>query len=103
MANGFLWAADHGADVANLRYGLSTDSSTINNAAQYLRSKGGLAVVVAGNNNTDRCRRDTAVSLHRQQPEMLQCGYLYPHLQLEYPQIKRQSFDQGGRQGCGRA
>ena len=54
MANGFLWAADHGADVANLSYGLSTDSSTINNAAQYLRNKGGLAVAAAGNNNTDR-------------------------------------------------
>ena len=54
MANGFLWAADHGADVANLSYGLSTNSSTINNAAQYLRNKGGLAVAAAGNNNTDR-------------------------------------------------
>jgi hypothetical protein len=54
MANGFIWAADHGADVANLSYGLSTNSSTINNAAQYLRSKGGLAVAAAGNNNTDR-------------------------------------------------
>ena len=42
--SGFLWAADHGADVANLSYGLSTNSSTINNAAQYLRSKGGLAM-----------------------------------------------------------
>jgi thermitase len=54
MAEGFLWAADHGADVANLSYGLSSNSSTINNAAQYLRSKGGLAVVAAGNNNLDR-------------------------------------------------
>jgi hypothetical protein len=54
MASGFLWAADHGADVANLSYGLSAYSSTINNAAQYLRSKGGLAVAAAGNNNTDR-------------------------------------------------
>ncbi|MDB4409296.1 S8 family serine peptidase [Gammaproteobacteria bacterium] len=54
MAEGFLWAADHGADVANMSYGLSTNSSTINSAAQYLRSKGGLAVVAAGNDNMDR-------------------------------------------------
>ena len=54
MAEGFLWAADHGADVANMSYGLSTNSSTINSAAQYLRSKGGLAVVAAGNDNIDR-------------------------------------------------
>ena len=54
MASGFIWAADHGADVANLSYGLSSNSSTINNAAQYLRSKGGLAIHAAGNNNTDK-------------------------------------------------
>ena len=54
MASGFIWAADHGADVANLSYGLSSNSSTINNAAQYLRNKGGLAVAAAGNNNIDR-------------------------------------------------
>jgi hypothetical protein len=54
MADGFIWAADHGANVANLSYGLSTNSITINNAAQYLRSKGGLAVAAAGNDNIDR-------------------------------------------------
>ncbi|GMQ87344.1 MAG: hypothetical protein BMS9Abin08_0545 [Gammaproteobacteria bacterium] len=54
MANGIIWAADHGADVANLSYSLSTDSITINNAAQYMRSKGGLTVVAAGNDKIDR-------------------------------------------------
>lgn len=48
IANGLVWAADHGADVANIIYGV-TNSSTISNAAQYMRQKGGLVVAAAGN------------------------------------------------------
>lgn len=54
MAAGFIWAADHGADVANLSYGLSAYSNTLNNALQYLRNEGGVAVAAAGNENTDK-------------------------------------------------
>lgn len=53
MANGILWAADHGADVVNISYDVSTGGSTLNNAAQYFRGKGGVTVVAAGNANTD--------------------------------------------------
>lgn len=52
VARGLTWAADQGADVANISYGVS-NSSTVANAAQYMRSKGGLVVVAAGNNGTD--------------------------------------------------
>ena len=53
LANGVLWAADHGARVANISYELSNPSSTLSNAAQYMRNKGGVVVVAAGNSNTD--------------------------------------------------
>lgn len=51
IANGLMWAADHGARVANISYAVS-DSSTIKSAAQYMRNKGGLTVVAAGNDGT---------------------------------------------------
>lgn len=52
IANGLTWAADHGADVANISYAVS-GSATIKNAANYLRSKGGLVFVSAGNNGSE--------------------------------------------------
>jgi hypothetical protein len=52
MANGLTWAADHGARVANISYD-ATPSATVANAAAYMRSRGGLVVVAAGNSGTD--------------------------------------------------
>jgi hypothetical protein len=52
IARGLTWAADHGAKVANISYGV-TGSSAVATAAQYLRSKGGVVVVAAGNDSTD--------------------------------------------------
>lgn len=52
IARGLNWAANQGADVANISYSV-TSSSTIANAAQYMRSKGGLVVVAAGNDGVD--------------------------------------------------
>ncbi len=52
IARGLNWAADQGADVANISYGVS-NSSAVTNAAQYMRSKGGLVVVAAGNDGVD--------------------------------------------------
>lgn len=48
MAAGITWAADHGARVANLSYGVG-DSSTVQSAARYMRNRGGLVFVSAGN------------------------------------------------------
>ena len=50
IAEGINWAADHGAKVVNVSYAAS-GSSTIKSAAQYLRSKGGVVVVSAGNSS----------------------------------------------------
>lgn len=49
LASGFIYAADHGARVANASFLGLTDSSSTRSAAQYLKDKGGLAVVSGGN------------------------------------------------------
>lgn len=48
IAQGLTWAADNGADVANISYAV-TGSAAVQSAANYMRSKGGLVVVSAGN------------------------------------------------------
>ena len=49
MADGIVYAADHGARVANISYVDSCSSQVVNDAAQYMRSKGGVVVMSAGN------------------------------------------------------
>lgn len=51
IARGIYWAADNGAKVANLSYG-GVDSITVQSAANYMRSKGGVVVMSAGNSGT---------------------------------------------------
>ena len=53
MASGVTWAADHGARVVNISYGNAPTSSALQSAANYLRGKGGLLFVSAGNNARD--------------------------------------------------
>lgn len=53
MASGLTWAADHGARVANISYASVPSSLSVQSAANYLRSKGGLLFVSAGNYNRD--------------------------------------------------
>mgnify|MGYP003602636505 CR=1 FL=1 len=48
MANGVRWAADHGARVINLSYS-GAQYATIDQAAQYARSKNSLLFMAAGN------------------------------------------------------
>lgn len=45
------WAADRGASVANISFAGVSGSSTVQSAAQYLKNKGGLTVVAAGNSS----------------------------------------------------
>ena len=52
IARGVTWAADQGARVANISYG-ATPSSAISSAARYMKDRGGLVVVSAGNTGTD--------------------------------------------------
>lgn len=48
IAQGLIWAADHGARVANISYAAS-GSLSIQDAGAYMRSLGGLVTVSAGN------------------------------------------------------
>lgn len=59
IANGLTWAADHGAQVANISFDMLTTSSSVSSAAQYMNSKGGVVVVAAGNSGTDRGYSDS--------------------------------------------
>lgn len=65
VAEGLTWAADNGADIANISYNGVSGSSTIQNAAQYMKNKGGLVVVAAGNNGIDEniAASDTLISV----------------------------------------
>jgi len=53
MASGVTWAADHGARVVNISYANVPSSSAVQSAANYLKGKGGLLFVSAGNYNRD--------------------------------------------------
>ena len=53
IASGLTYAADHGARVANVSYAGVAASSSVQSAAQYMKSKGGLVFVSAGNNGVD--------------------------------------------------
>ena len=64
MIAGVLWAADHGADVVNISYDIGGNSSSLNDAAQYLRNKGGVLVMSAGNSNADNGAGDNPYIIH---------------------------------------
>lgn len=63
MANGLTWAADHGADVANISFSNVFKSTTMQSAAQYLRNKGGQVVVSANNNGKDEQTANTGTMI----------------------------------------
>jgi len=57
IVDGLTWCADQGAKVANLSYAVAK-YAVINDAAQYLRDRGGLLVVAAGNSATNHSISD---------------------------------------------
>lgn len=50
IAAALIWAADHGARVANVSFNIDF-SSTVTSAAKYFMSKGGVVTMSAGNNS----------------------------------------------------
>lgn len=64
IASGLTRAADYGARVANISYGVS-GSSTVQSAAQYMKNKGGVTVVSAGNTGVlvSTAASDTMISV----------------------------------------
>jgi thermitase len=61
IAQGINWAADKGAKVANVSYNGVSGSSTVQSAANYMRSKGGVVVVAAGNSGGLESMRPTTI------------------------------------------
>src|SRR5438477_3495439 len=53
IASGLVWAADHGARVANMSWAGTADSSTMQSATNYAHSKGMVMTAAAGNSNCD--------------------------------------------------
>ncbi|RJG11802.1 S8 family serine peptidase [Massilia cavernae] len=53
VASGLTWAADHGARIANVSFSGVAGSATVQSAAQYMKNKGGLVFVSAGNAGVD--------------------------------------------------
>ncbi|QOL48714.1 S8 family serine peptidase [Massilia litorea] len=53
IASGITYAADHGARVANVSFVGIAGSSAVKSASNYMKSKGGLVFISAGNNNVD--------------------------------------------------
>ena len=49
IANGILWAADHGARVVNLSFNGIAGNATIRSAAEYATNRGTLVVAASGN------------------------------------------------------
>jgi len=52
IANGIIYAADHGAKVANVSFAIYAGDSTITSAAQYMYNHGGWVVAAGGNSGT---------------------------------------------------
>lgn len=51
LAAGVTWAADHGARVASVSY-MGADTGLMINAGKYIRDRGGVLVMAAGNTNS---------------------------------------------------
>ena len=60
VASGITYAADRGARIASISYSGAAGSASVISAADYMRSKGGLVFVSAGNANTNPGYADTA-------------------------------------------
>jgi subtilisin family serine protease len=54
VAQGVIWAADHGANVINMSLGNYAEAQFLHDAIKYAHDKGVLVVAASGNDNTDR-------------------------------------------------
>ncbi len=54
IANGIIWAADHGANVINMSLGASSGSSAVSDAVTYAWNHDVVVVAAAGNSSTDQ-------------------------------------------------
>ncbi len=53
IVQGLVWASDNGVRVANVSFGGAVGILSVQNAAQYMKDKGGLVIAAAGNTGTE--------------------------------------------------
>jgi hypothetical protein len=63
ISQGLIHAADNGARVANVSFLGVTSSLTVQNAAQYMKNKGGLVIVSGGNTGTQQTYASTTTMI----------------------------------------
>jgi subtilisin family serine protease len=61
LANGMVWATDHGARVLNVSLGGPSDDLTVTAAAQYAQAHGALVVAAAGNDSSSTLQYPAAL------------------------------------------
>jgi subtilisin family serine protease len=60
IVQGLVWASDNGVRVANISFGGAAGILSVQNAAQYMKDKGGLVVVSAGNTGSEQTTAPTS-------------------------------------------
>ena len=61
VAQGIIWAADHGADVVNMSLGINEPSEVLTNAVLYALSKNVVLVATMGNKNVEAPRYPASI------------------------------------------
>lgn len=56
IADGLIWAADHGADVVNMSLGTYTEEKTLGEAVKYALGKNVVLIATMGNDNMEKRR-----------------------------------------------
>ncbi|MBI2774120.1 MAG: S8 family serine peptidase [Chloroflexi bacterium] len=76
VANGMIWAVDHGARIVNLSLGSAFDSPTLRSAVTYATQRNVLVVSAVGNCGTsgDRCTSLNELQYPAAYPEVLAVG-----------------------------
>jgi len=92
VLNGVLWAADHGADVANMSLGSSFAKAGngrfigfVNRVFNYAASKGMLIVVAAGNAGADLDHNGNVENAYCNMPQVLCVSAVGPALSTDNP------------------
>jgi len=103
VLNGVLWAADHGADVANMSLGSSFAKAgngrflaLINRTFNYAASKGMLIVVSAGNAGADLDRDGNVENTYCNVPQVICVSSVGPALATDNPSMAA-SYSNFGR------
>lgn len=107
VANGIRWAADHGAQVANLSLGSDSRSSVIQDATEYAYQKGMVVVAAAGNSGRSvgypaGYDHVIAVSAIDSNGAIAKFSSRGPQVDIAAPgvNILQQTVCDGGRNGC---